>query len=191
MKRTCVVLGLAFLICQLYAQLPEVKKRWSPVFNLGVGYGIDYGGIGGRLCILPLERLQVFGALGYFLDDVCFNTGASTRLVTKTRFIPYFGAMYGNNAYIISKDRQVSTAPNKASKPENHYYRYYGASLNAGLECWITPSTFLNFELLIPFAGSTFKEDVQTLTNKFSSYVIEESDKIGISAGIHFRILQP
>src|SRR5688572_8531002 len=78
-------------------EIPEAESK----FNLGLGLGLDYGGIGGRITFLPVKRLAIFAGIGYPLVDFGYNIGAQVRFIPDGRVCPTFGVMYGYNGVII------------------------------------------------------------------------------------------
>ena len=69
---------LIFFITTLDSHSQEYMESREPIFpryNIGLGGGIDYGGFGCRLTILPSERIEFFGALGYNLLEYGLNAG--------------------------------------------------------------------------------------------------------------------
>ena len=168
---------LLMLSVKIIAQNQEVNKPKFPVYNCGFGAGLDYGGIGGRFTILPVEELQLFGSVGYNFAGVGFNAGSSFRIITHKRIYPYCGIMYGYNAALLAKIK-------------NDIYNFvsYGPSINLGFECWLRRPRFINFEIVVPFLSQKFQDDYQAL-KKIPNIVFETKPrKFLFSIGYHLVI---
>jgi len=162
---------------KIIAQNSEVNKPKFPLYNCGFGAGLDYGGIGGRLTILPVEELQLFGSVGYNFAGVGFNAGTSFRIITHKRIYPYCGIMYGYNAAMLVK-----------IKNDTYNFISYGPSINIGLEWWLRRPRFLNLEIVVPFLSQNFQDDYQAI-KKIPNIVFETKPrKFLISIGYHFVI---
>lgn len=143
--------------------------------NFGIGLGLDYGGIGGKVTVLPSQKVGLFAGLGYNIVGVGFNVGGLVRFSPDKKVCPYITAMYGYNAVIkITGDIE---------KEET----YYGPSAGFGLEFHgrNNPSNFWNVELLIPFRSSDYHNDLDDLQ---ANPYIEMNDPwpIAICVGYHF-----
>jgi len=69
--------------------------------NLGIGFGFDYGGIGGNLTYYPQKNIGVFFGGGYVIAGFGYNAGLKFRFLPKHGNItPFLMAMYGYNAAI-------------------------------------------------------------------------------------------
>jgi len=172
MKKLFVSAISFFCFASVFAQ-EDVKY---PRYNVGFGLGIDYGGIGGRLSVLPVSQVAVFGGLGYNLNGAGYNVGAAYRLSPAKRFCPYVIGMYGYNAVII-----VS-----GSKSSNR--TYYGPSVGMGFEKHKSAGSknYFNFEVLVPFRSSAYKKYKDDLEDDTNSKII--SLPIAISIGYHVGI---
>jgi hypothetical protein len=70
--------------------------------DIGIGFGLDYGGILGiQVGYLPVKYMTIFGAIGYYIEEVGWELGLKGLLVPKTTkkgFRPFFKFMYGVNS---------------------------------------------------------------------------------------------
>jgi hypothetical protein len=164
-----ILLSLVFL--PLAGQENDGVRRGG--INAGIGFGLDYGGIGGRLAYQPLTAIGLFAGAGYNLNDIVYNFGVKSPLFTNNIMELYLTGMYGYNAVLL-----VSGAVTKRQT-------FYGFSAGGGVEWHITRRTFWNFELLIPFRNPSFKHDIDSL--KDSGVDINEPLPLCLSVGYHFR----
>lgn len=101
----------------------EKPQNFSSENNLyfGLGLGLDYGGLGTRIEIMPLPFIGFFGAVGYNLQSLAFNGGFSLKILEDEPFTPTIQGMYGYNA---------------VSLPGYSYSgkTYYGPSVGIGVD---------------------------------------------------------
>ncbi|WP_276369111.1 hypothetical protein [Chryseolinea sp. H1M3-3] len=174
------VLLICYLWCQtlcVHAQeytrydLPEQHSK----LNLGLGIGLDYGGIGGRITFLPTKRLAVFGGIGYALVDFGYNVGAQVRFAPDNKFCPTFGVMYGYNGVI------------KVQNAAAYDKIYYGTSLSGGMEFHFGGrANFMNLELVVPFRPKAFHDRWNSLKQQPNISIAAEPLPIAFSIGYHF-----
>jgi hypothetical protein len=180
-----LVLILLFIGCSasLYAQYdPSYKSKKKPVYddaepslvNFGMGIGVDYGGIGGRVSIFPIHNIGVFGAVGYNLHKAGYNVGAILRILPKQKICPVIMAMYGYNGVII------------VSGTDEYNKTYYGPTFGAGMEIRFKNfQNYLNIETLIPIRSQAWRRDIDFLKNNLNDFV--EPSPVLISIGYHIR----
>jgi hypothetical protein len=118
---------------------------------LGVGLGLDYGGIGANVTIYPQRSIGFFGGIGYTVAGLGFNIGFKARFsLWNTRPSPsiFVAGMYGyNTAY--------------TSGPERSKF-FYGPTVGAGLETTVRPHRIgvWAFAILLPIrSGEALKYD--------------------------------
>ena len=149
---------------QNYTRYDDIPEQES-VMNIGLGIGMDYGGIGGRITFLPVKRLAVFAGVGYALVDFGYNLGAQLRIMPDKNFCPIFGVMYGYNGII------------KVQNASTYDKIYYGTSLSGGMEMHLGgKQNFMNVELIVPFRTQAFYDDWDKL--KQNSSVSIQSDPL-------------
>ncbi len=173
-----IFLLLAILgFSQLQAQdtnLAESQFRNTP-FNLGIGYGVDYGGLGGRATYIVQNRVGLFLGLGYNFNSLGYNVGATFRMQPDKRVTPYFLLMYGYNGVIkVTGDIEFAET-------------YYGVSTGIGIELKSKNQSknFWNFELLVPFRDPAFQDDLDDLKNIGADFSVEPLP-FSFSIGYHF-----
>ena len=143
-KLASIILLISSL-CVCHAQGQIVDK-----INVGIGFGLDYGGIGSRVTYQPIKQLGIFGAVGYNFNSVGYNVGAQLRFPSEKRIDWFLSGMYGYNAVI-----QISGATETKTT-------YYGPSLGAGVELKVGQSrkSFFSFELILPFRPQVDRKSV-------------------------------
>ena len=170
---------LVFFAASSFAQdytrydIPEPESKT----NIGLGLGLDYGGIGGRISFMPVKRLALFAGIGYAFVDFGYNLGAQLRITPDNKICPTFGFMYGYNAVI-----QVQNA-------SDYNKVYYGTSISGGIEIHFggRPS-FMNIELVVPFRSQAFHDDWDRLKQSGAIDVIMEPLPVAFSIGYHFAL---
>jgi Outer membrane protein beta-barrel domain len=169
-KMKKIIVNSIFLIAFATSSVGQDSKA-----NVGFGLGMDYGGIGGRITYIPINRIGLFAAAGFNLNSLGYNIGGQVRFPTEKKVDLYVAAMYGYNAVlIVTGDQSKKTT-------------YYGPTVGAGLELKLGGSkTFLNFELLVPFRKSQYQKDIDAL--KASGATVSPVIPIGLSVGFHFRL---
>ena len=172
MKQTVVALLLVAAVLKTSAQDVQPAEKTS-TGNIGLGLGLDYGGIGGRFSFLPSSSMALFAGLGYNFRGVGFNGGGIIRLSPKKRICPTLVAMYGYNAVIMVKNYNFSKT-------------YHGPSFGFGMEfhSWHNRKNFFNMELLVPVRSSQFHDDMDAL--KATEFIdIKEPWPVMLSLGYH------
>jgi hypothetical protein len=147
-----------------------------PTGSFGIGFGQDYGGIGGRVTFLPDQHFGFFGSVGYILVGVGYNFGVMARITPEEKVVPTFSLMYGYNAAI-----KISGAP-------QYDKIYHGVSIGAGLifKSSQQPTNFWHFEVILPFRPSEFDQDFNALKSNSSIIGLEKPWPVTISVGYHF-----
>ena len=155
---------------------PELEK---PKSNIGLGIGLDYGGIGAKITGALSQNLGLFGGFGYNLAGIGFNGGLVVNLSPKTKVQPVLLGMYGYNAVILLKS---GTAVVKRDT-------YYGPSFGFGLQFHgrNENGNFFNIELLFPVRNSDYEDDIHALKSQ-SNISLKEPPPVAISLGYHFGI---
>lgn len=77
------------------------KEAYSVQVNIDLGFGIDFGGIGGKLELEPIKYLRVFFAGGYYFRSLGWNVGLMFKTLPNKRICPNILAMYGINGAFI------------------------------------------------------------------------------------------
>jgi hypothetical protein len=145
-------------------------------FRFGAGVGIDYGGFGGRLTILPDKHVGLFLAGGYAIVGFGYNVGVMLKTSPDKRVSPYFSAMYGYNAAI-------------AIAGASQYNKlYYGFSLGGGVHLLSrrNPKNYWLFGLVLAFRPSEFDRDFNALQSSSTIVGLTKPLPVNLSVGYHF-----
>jgi hypothetical protein len=159
----------------------EEEETTHSYVSFGLGLGIDYGGIGARLTILPDKHVGFFGAAGYVIAGFGYNFGATVFTSPNKRLSPYFSLMYGYNAAIV-----VSSTTNfNPSGTQNFSKIYYGPSLGGGVRLASKHNNnYWSFGLVFAFRSEEFRRDINRL--KQTNSLLVEPLPINISVGYNF-----
>lgn len=167
-------LYVVLFVSRSYAQNSEMPAPFYSS-NLGIGGGIDYGGIGLRYSYLPDKHVSIFIAGGYNFFEFAYNTGMCYRIAPETKISPYIGIMYGYNGVIMIENA------------EWYNKTYYGASITFGIEPFRRRSrNFWNFELIIPIISQQFQDDWNDI--KANPGIVIKNDLMPVLFSIGYHI---
>lgn len=180
MKQFAFLLACApvFVAGQDYVQPQQPPKSNSMEWNLGLGLGIDYGGIGAQVQCRPAPPLVMFAGVGYVLAGFGYNAGVQGRILPDAKWCPFISAMYGYNAVIVVKDA-------------SQYNRlYYGPSIGVGLEDHLRDNrkNFWRFELILPFRPQEFQDQIDALKKNPLIEISSEPPPFSFSVAFHFGL---
>ncbi len=147
------------------------------IFFFGPGTGLDFGGIGLKLEVVPFPFLGIFGGAGYNFKGLGFNGGLSFKVLPKNKVTPTLQAMYGYNAVIVVKDA------------DRYSKTYYGPSVGAGLDWKVgrAPNK-LFFAVYFPFRSEQYQKDLDALKSNPMIKFDNEPLPIAISIGFQFGL---
>ena len=129
----------------------DAGSRHQVGYNIGIGLGMDYGGLGLRGTLVPIKQLGLFASAGYNLNGLGMNAGAQW-LITKRRHTFLLTGMYGYNT-VMSVEGDI-----------NDKGTYYGITAGIGYQLRVgSNGNFWNWEVLVPFRNSNFHDDYDDL----------------------------
>jgi hypothetical protein len=142
--------------------------------NFGIGIGLDYGGIGAKLNLLPGKALNIFGGIGYNFNGLGYNLGLGIRMAPDKSICPVLLGMYGYNGVIVIKGG------------DDFSKTYYGPSFGLGLEFHgkRKAENFFNLEVLVPIRDSEFHDTLDDLKDLGAD--VNNVLPFTISIGYHF-----
>jgi len=176
LQNMCIVFALILIGTPLFAQDEQNTPSEQKVY-VGIGAGLDYGGIGGKVEYLPTKKFGVFAGLGYDLLSVGWNIGATYKIMPdkKISFNPMI--FYGYNAV------------SKVSGASQYDMTSYGITIGANLDIKIgNKGDTMSFGLFVPIRSSKFNDNYDEI--KDHPYIEIENDllPIAISIGYNFRV---
>lgn len=142
--------------------------------DIGLGGGLSYGGLGARLTYMPIEKLGLFGSLGYNLDALGYNLGVQFHLPSQKKLSAYITGMYGYNTVLIV---EAITMKSKTT--------YFGFSTGVGFIFKLKEKSFLCAEVLVPFRSQAYKDAVDDLES--INYEIKDPLPVTFSIGYHIK----
>lgn len=164
---------LAALLLVIIAHLSNAQQNQKAF--IGVGGGLDYGGLGIRGEAQPVKNLGIFFGFGYNLHVPAYNAGVSLKFLTKHRVRPMVTAMYGYNGVI------KTTVTLYSSKT------YYGFSVGTGVEVYDKDKkNKLALQIFLPFRDG-FDKYYKEITHR-GFKVKTAGTGVAASIGYHFSI---
>lgn len=163
----------------------ETKGKGLPAFrhqgDLGLGTGLDYGGIFGiQLGYSPEKHFVLFGSAGYYMINIGWQIGVKGLLIgktTKNMFRPYIKMMYGSNSGIVVEDMS------------EYDKTYLGFTAGLGLELRFGKEKHhgLDVDLNIPFRTQEFWDDYDEVKNDPRVEIKQEVIPVAFSLGYHYE----
>ena len=166
-----------------YAGSPKTLKKQGRgterhQADLGIGFGLDYGGLLGlKIAYLPIPYVSVFAAGGYYLFGFGWNTGLTIHILPSTsRYTirPNIKIMYGVNGGTMVVG---ASAYNKV---------FYGFAPGAGLEFMFGPhkKNGLDLDINYPIHGPDFQEQIDKINRETTAHV-NKPLAVTFSLGFH------
>lgn len=172
MKR---LLPAILILLSTYFSSAQENASNHPIssFNPGIGFGLDYGGIGIKIPMISFTPwAQLFGGLGYNGAGPGFNSGVLIRSSPQRLISTYFTAMYGYNAVLITES---------VGGKQRTERTYYGPSFGCGIEFRNKPeANFFTLGLLFPIRSEKF-DDASGVVNP-----LRRPMDVMLSVGYHF-----
>lgn len=175
MNRNIFVWSILILLSTHCFAQRRAFRCTSDVVSVGIGVGIDHGGVGGSLIYYPKENFGFFAAGGYAVAGFAYNAGMKLRMTRSQTIQPFVTAMYGNNAVVTA----TPAAQDKL---------FLGATLGAGVD--LRPkgaSNYFSLALLVPIKGSEVDEYANSQIGRGGSFN-SASMPVSISIGYRFVI---
>ncbi len=180
MKKLVFALSLTLLFNSLNAQYSTEEKNNETVhnqFGLGIGFGLNYGGIGMNLTYAPIKYISVTGHAGFNFIDFNAGIGLNAYILPRTKsYRPNLKVLYGYNAVIIN-----------IGLP-SYNETYYGVTFGLGNEIRFGKKNAHGFDvdLLIPVRDEKFSDDFDAMKADPRVEVLSEPLPFAISVGYHF-----
>ena len=146
----------------------------QPQVYTGPGMGFDFGGLGGKIELLPIKHLGVFGGLGYNLRSIGWNVGATYKILPDKKFSPNPMFMYGYNG-VMNGEVYSGTS--------------YGVSFGANLDMKLgQQGNKLTVGLFIPIRSKKFMDAYEELENNPSATITTPLLPFAVSVGYVFKL---
>lgn len=152
MRKAVVVFIVALSLSQVFADYFEANRKHA----VGLGFGIDYGGIGLKYTYHPIDYLGIFAGVGSNLVGLGFNFGIKGDIIQSNSFnMMRVSAhlMYGYNAVtmVVGKSEYNKT--------------FYGLTpgIGVGFRFGQKRSHGLDFGLQIPIRGQDFTDQMNLI----------------------------
>ncbi len=193
--------NFAFIVCFFLLPLfvfPQIKVRdeinpqkqekisLHHMYDIGFGYGIDYGGfLGAKFEVSPIERLGFFVSGGYYLIGFGWQIGALGYIIPKTTLKSFRLAgkvMYGTNSEILIENDLKGTS---VGSEYNKIYKGFSAGLVGQLRFGTSKKNGFDIELDYLFRDPDFDDDYKRMKNDPRITDITEPAPITFSIGYH------
>ena len=169
----CIVLTLLLVGSPLKAQ-SDAQEVY-----LGLGFGLDYGGFGGKLEYLPVPKFGLFAGLGYNLLSAGFNFGATYKISPDKKVSPNLMVFYGYNAVFKGADDYAS----------QYDATSYGVTFGGNLDIKVgDKGNKISIGLFIPIRSSKFNDKYDAAKADPNLEMKNELLPIGFSFGYNFML---
>lgn len=182
MKKIAVQLLLICIPLGSYAQTRELRTstRISEMdkISAGIGFGLDYGGIGGNITCYPHRNIGLFGGVGYNFALMGWSLGTKIRLVGaehRSNASAYLLAMYGTNA-----------SSNLQQGPLKGLRTFRGVTVGVGvdLKYKITSRNYWSLSINVPFRSNEYSNFLKTMDRY--NYKYTAASPVAFSLGYRF-----
>jgi hypothetical protein len=170
-----LILILFFSTVSFCSAQNPLKYEEKP-FYLGLGGGIDFGGIGAKAEYMFFDYGGVFigGGMPLRIKTIVVNGGIMLKPLPRKLITPYFFAMYGLNSFIYWEQN---------SKIESHYNFSFGS----GFEIKTRNLNKWQFGAILPIRSDDFMQYYESLNNNPNVNLLGRLYPVLISVG--FKLL--
>jgi hypothetical protein len=144
-------------------------------FYIGVGVGMDYGGLGGKFEYMFADFTGLFVGVGTNFNGLGINGGAVFKPLHKKILTPYFIGMYGYTATI------------RVQNASQYDMTDYGFSLGGGISFKTLNLNVWQIGIVAPFRSEEFKNHYEYL--KDHPYIELENSLLPIQFTLGFKML--
>ena len=173
--RKRIITMISFLLLSIISSAQESTNHH---FDVGLGYGLNYGCFGLRTAYLPISYFSIEGFIGTNREEFVGGFGSSIYPIPKyykNKYRPAIRAFYGYNAmYVISEDPTLNKT-------------FFGINFAFGNEFLLVADKpyKLNIDIIIPIRTSEAVDYLDILKDK--GYYFINLFPIGLSVGLHFE----
>lgn len=174
LKITCIILALLLVGNRLNAQSSSEQEVY-----LGLGFGFDYGGFGGKIEYLPTRHVGLFAGLGYNLLSAGWNIGGTYKIMPDKKVSPNLMVFYGYNAVFKVADDPSS----------DYNVTSYGVTFGLNLDIRVgVKGNKMSIGLFVPIRSSKFKDTYDDAKADPNLKIENELIPIGFSVGYNFLL---
>lgn len=176
-KSVYTVIFLLNLVGSAVAQKDHLSSKAGEV-SFGLGIGLPYGALGGRLGVNVIDNLNLFGGVGYQLAGVGYNFGILKDFETNSATQFYLQGMFGSNAAIVVEGL------------DEYDQIYTGVTFGLGVKInsQRTEGNFWDIGLLVPIRTDEFKADEETVKNDPRISEFNEAFPVLLTVGFNFNL---
>ncbi len=146
---------------------------------MGLGLGLDYGGVGVKVELLPVDHLGIFAGVGYNLSSAGWNVGAAFKITPTKRVCPNIVAFYGYNGVFVGGD----------SYAEKYNSTSYGFTVGGNLDIKVNSKGHkLTFGLFAPIRSKSFMDKYNAAKNDPYLDITSELLPVAFSFGFNWAI---
>jgi hypothetical protein len=145
---------------------------------VGLGGGLDYGGMGGKIEYLPLKNFGIFGGLGYNGLSVGWNTGATFKIPLNQKLSLNPIVFYGYNGIM------------KVNGASEYNMTSYGVTAGANLDIKVGKNgNKLSAGMFVPIRSKEFMDNYDKIKNAPNFKMEQDLWPILFSFGFNFSLL--
>ncbi|MBN1949793.1 MAG: hypothetical protein JW801_01230 [Bacteroidales bacterium] len=167
---------LIYIFILIMAAQGIQAQKYQPV-SIGVGKGLNYGGMGVSVGFAPVKRFEMFALAGHNGIEYAYGGGANVYLLMtkKRKYRPNLKAFYGYTTFI---DEESVVDYNKT---------YYGFTVGIGNEFRFGKNKHygLDFDILFPLKSDEYKSAVSALRNDPVTLFSENFPPVTLSFALH------
>ena len=170
-----IIIMISFLLLSIISSGQDSTNHH---FDLGIGYGLNYGNFGLRTAYLPISYFSLEGFIGYNGEELVGGFGTSVYPFPKfykNKYRPAIRAFYGyNTMYVILEDPSLNKT-------------FFGINFAFGNEFLLAENKpyKIYIDFIIPIRTSEAVDYLDILKDK--GYYFINLFPIGLSAGLHFE----
>ena len=178
MKYLLYLILLFFLANTTWSQQREEEEneyyRKNPTY-IGLGLGMDFGGVGGKLEHMLLDYAGFFLGGGYNFAGLGLNGGLMIKPLAKKQVTPYILGMYGYTGTIIIQNASQLNMTD------------YGFSIGSGLEIKTENLNVWQIGIILPFRSQKFRDHHEYLKNH--PHIEFDVDLLPIAFSVGFKFM--
>lgn len=183
MKGLWLFLGMGAWCITATAQQKNKGEEYVSKVHVGLGFGMEYGGMGFRVEYLPVKYVGIVGGAGYNFHDLGFNAGLALRPLPDCKVQPIAMVMYGYNGVIHIEGNNQAFANYDL---EGISKTYYGLSAGLGGELKVGKrGNRLYAAIWRPFRSQEFETNYDRVQS--SPYITEKGKVYPVTFSIGFN----